>query len=132
MVARSLLLLIACVAGTSALLQPLAVRRATATMSRAALSMNQRYNDPILNDSLPDPVFDNTEKYKGSSWFGFCATAEAINGRAAMMGFTILFLQELIVGKGVLEQYVRSSSGPSSTLRARALLCPAHRARSQG
>ena len=40
-----------------------------------------------------DPVYDDVYKYKGYSSFGFVDTAETINGRAAMMGFTILFLQ---------------------------------------
>jgi len=67
--------------------------------------MNQRWKEPILDESLPDPVFDAPSPYKGRVPYGFSEAAEKFNGRAAMMGFTILFLQELIVGKGVLEQY---------------------------
>merc|ERR1712087_906573 len=69
------------------------------------LRAQQRWSDPIFDESLPDPVFDDDYKYKGYSSFGFVEVAETINGRAAMMGFTILFLQELIFGKGVLELY---------------------------
>eukprot|EP00316_Scyphosphaera_apsteinii_P003806 CAMPEP_0119308972 /NCGR_PEP_ID=MMETSP1333-20130426/13245_1 /TAXON_ID=418940 /ORGANISM="Scyphosphaera apsteinii, Strain RCC1455" /LENGTH=108 /DNA_ID=CAMNT_0007312867 /DNA_START=45 /DNA_END=371 /DNA_ORIENTATION=+ len=71
----------------------------------AAVRAEQRWKDPIFDESLPDPVFDDDYQYKGFSSYGFVATAETWNGRAAMMGFTILFLQELIFGKGVLELY---------------------------
>ena len=37
--------------------------------------------------------------------YGFSNQAELLNGRAAMMGFTVAYFQELFVGKGVLEQY---------------------------
>ena len=37
--------------------------------------------------------------------YGFTNAAEQLNGRAAMMGFTVAYFQEAIVGKGVLEQY---------------------------
>lgn len=63
------------------------------------------WNEPILDEFLPDPVFDDTYEYKGRSKTGFVTFAETLNGRASMMGFTILFLQELIMGKGVLELY---------------------------
>ena len=71
----------------------------------ALLQLNARWDDPILDESIPDPVYDLDEPYKGRVPYGFSSTAERINGRAAMTGFTILFLQELIAGKGVLEQY---------------------------
>ena len=83
---------------------PLAAPAATRA---AAITMNQRWKEPILDDSLPDPVFDVPSPYKGRVPYGFSEAAEKLNGRAAMMGFTILFLQELIVGKGVLEQCAR-------------------------
>jgi hypothetical protein len=70
-----------------------------------AVHMMARWSEPILNEDLPDPVFDKDIGYKGRVPWGFCDAAEKLNGRAAMMGFTILFLQELVVGKGVLEQY---------------------------
>merc|ERR1719424_2743419 len=76
-----------------------------APAARAAISMNQRYDDPILNDNIKDPVYDGDSPYKGRVPYGFSNFAEKMNGRVAMMGFTILFLQELVVGKGVLEQY---------------------------
>ncbi|KAL1514826.1 hypothetical protein AB1Y20_003911 [Prymnesium parvum] len=66
---------------------------------------SQRWKDPILDESLPDPVYDDETPYLGRAPYGFSKTAERLNGRAAMVGFTVLYLQELIVGKGVLEQY---------------------------
>eukprot|EP00962_Isochrysis_galbana_P013231 scaffold3767_cov114-Isochrysis_galbana.AAC.30 len=71
----------------------------------ASPKINPLWNEPILDDFLPDPVFDDTYEYKGRSKTGFVTFAEKLNGRASMMGFTILFLQELITGKGVLELY---------------------------
>jgi hypothetical protein len=67
--------------------------------------MASRWPDPILNEDLPDPVFDEKSPYTGSAPYGFSNFAEKMNGRAAMMGFVILFMQELITGKGVLELY---------------------------
>lgn len=67
--------------------------------------MSKRWNEPILDESLPDPVYDDQTPYKGRVPYGFSRTAEVLNGRAAMLGFTVLYLQESIVGKGVLEQY---------------------------
>merc|ERR1712087_232730 len=82
-----------------------AVQRIPAGMRVAPAVANERWPDPIFNDALPDPVFDDEYTYKGASKLGFVSFAEAMNGRAAMVGFTICFLQELIFGKGVLEQY---------------------------
>ena len=62
-------------------------------------------DDPILDESVPDPVFTEETPYKGRVSYGFSRAAERINGQAAMMGFTVCYLQEAIVGKGVLEQY---------------------------
>lgn len=45
------------------------------------------------------------EPYKGRVKYGFSNAAERINGRVAMMAFVILYLQEAVVGKGVLTQY---------------------------
>ena len=81
------------------------VTRGVAARRMPMLQMNARYDDPILDESLPDPVYDNTEPYKGNVPYGFSTKAERLNGRAAMTGFTILYIQELIAGKGVLEQY---------------------------
>ena len=67
---------------------------------------NSRWPDEsLLNTALPDPVYDEPSPYLGRVPWGFSATAENLNGKAAMMGFTILFLQELVFGKGVLELY---------------------------
>merc|ERR1712113_1143268 len=82
-----------------------AVQRSIVGMRAAPAVASERWQDPIFNDALPDPVFDDEYTYKGASKLGFVSFAEAINGRAAMLGFTICFLQELIFGKGVLEQY---------------------------
>merc|ERR1719409_1883468 len=60
---------------------------------------------PILDESLPDPVYDRESPYLGRTSFGFVTEAEKLNGRAAMMGFVILFIQELVMGKGVLQAY---------------------------
>jgi hypothetical protein len=65
----------------------------------------KRFPEPILNDSIPDPVFDGKSPYKGRVPYGLSTFAEKINGRFAMMGFTILFLQELVFGRGVLDLY---------------------------
>ncbi len=80
---------------------------AASARSRAPtpVAQQQRYDDAIFDESKPDPVFDADIGYRGRSSFGFVSAAERLNGRAAMMGFTICFLQELIFGKGVLEQY---------------------------
>ena len=40
---------------------------------------------------------------KGESKFGIVAYAERLNGRAAVVGFTALFLIELVSGKGLIE-----------------------------
>ena len=77
---------------------------ATARASAPAM-MASRWPDPILNDDLPDPVWDEESPYTGRAPYGFSTFAEVINGRAAMMGFVVLFLQELVLGKGVLELY---------------------------
>ena len=63
---------------------------------RAAVQLNERWSDDILDESKPDPVWDSPSPYKGRVPYGFSNFAEKLNGRAAMMGFTILFLQEAI------------------------------------
>ena len=67
-----------------------------------------RFTEKILDNSLPDPVYDEMGGdggYLGKSNIGFSQGAETWNGRAAMAGFTICFLQEIVMGKGVLEAY---------------------------
>ena len=82
------------------------VRPTAPRIGRAhGVQMESRWTDPILDESKPDPVFDGDSPYKGRVPYGFSNQAELINGRAAMMGFSVLYLQELFVGKGVLEQY---------------------------
>lgn len=84
-------------------LAPLAARPALAR-PRATLRAQEgnRYSDPILDESLDDPVYDIDSKYLGKVNYGFSSAAEAANGRAAMMGFTICFFQETAFGKGAL------------------------------
>ncbi|EOD10950.1 hypothetical protein EMIHUDRAFT_452580 [Emiliania huxleyi CCMP1516] len=76
-----------------------------AAPARAAPPSNPAWRGTVLDESLPDPVFDDTYEYKGRSKVGFVTYAELLNARMAMMGFTILFLQELLFGKGVLQMY---------------------------
>ena len=67
---------------------------------------NERFPDEaILDEGILDPVYDEAARYpyKGESKFGIVAYAERLNGRAAMVGFTALFLIELVSGKGLIE-----------------------------
>jgi len=87
-------------------LAPMAPRLATRA---GVVSMAEnRFTDKILDDSIPDPVYDEMGGdggYLGKSNIGFSQGAETLNGRAAMTGFTICFVQEIVMGKGVLEAY---------------------------
>ena len=49
--------------------------------SHAIVMEQQRWSDPILDDSIPDPVFENDLNYKGRVSWGFSNTAEKLNGR---------------------------------------------------
>merc|ERR1719201_2947626 len=62
-------------------------------------------DDPLFDPKKPDPIFDDETGYLGRVSYGFSNQAEKINGRAAMMGFSVAYVQEAITGKGVLEQY---------------------------
>ena len=93
-----------------------------AVRAPAAAMMAERWNDPILDESKPDPVWDDKSPYKGRVPYGFSNSAEKLNGRAAMMGFTVLFLQELITGKGVLELCKKNRQNTGPALRALVLL----------
>ena len=77
----------------------------TAGRIMPSLRMESRWSDPILDESIPDPVYDAKSPYKGRVPYGFSEFAEKLNGRAAMIGFTVLYLQEAIAGQGVLQQY---------------------------
>ena len=61
--------------------------------------------EPIFDKKLEDPIFERDTGYKGRVKYGFSSYAEQLNGRVAMMGFSIAYCQEAIVGKGVLQQY---------------------------
>ena len=52
-----------------------------------------------------DAAFDSDGLYKGAAKNGFVAYAETLNGRLAMLGFVICFLQEALFGQGVLSLY---------------------------
>ena len=102
---RSLLVL---ALGSASALTPTAPLPARAALVRgraAPIRLAQRFDDPILDESIPDPVFAEKTPYKGRVSYGFSTAAEKLNGRAAMMGFSIAYVQEAIAGKGVLEQY---------------------------
>merc|ERR1719353_180529 len=60
---------------------------------------------PKPDEGILNPVYDEAARYpyKGESKFGIVAYAERLNGRAAMVGFTALFLIELVSGKGLIE-----------------------------
>ena len=93
---------------TSALVAqpPLAPRAAVRAPTVSMMADNRWPDEPIFDPSVPDPVYDETEfGYTGKSDYGFNEYAEKVNGRAAMMGFTVLYLQEAVSGKGVLTQY---------------------------
>ena len=102
MLAPSLLLL---ASGASALVAQPRVPLTRASSMAAPITMAGWQDDPILDKSKPDPIFDDDTGYKGRVSYGFSNAAELYNGRAAMMGFTVAYLQEAITGRGVLETY---------------------------
>ena len=82
-------------------------RPALPTMQRAPhATMAEKWQDnPIFDESKPDPIFDDESGYLGRVSYGFSNEAEKINGRAAMMGFSIAYVQEAITGKGIFTLY---------------------------
>ena len=87
-------------------LTPMAPR--SATRAGVVSMAESRFTEKILDESIPDPVYDDDGGdggYLGKSNIGFSQGAETFNGRAAMAGFTICFLQEIVMGRGVLEAY---------------------------
>ena len=61
-----------------------------------------RFSEKILDNSLPDPVYDEMGGdggYLGKSNVGFSQGAETWNGRFAMMGLLAAFVTELVSGK---------------------------------
>lgn len=80
-------------------------RQATHNRARPVVMKEKWQDDPIFDESKPDPVFDVESGYKGRVPYGLNSNAEQINGRAAMMGFTVVAFQEAITGKGVLQLY---------------------------
>mmetsp|Transcript_126844 Transcript_126844/g.224774 ORF Transcript_126844/g.224774 Transcript_126844/m.224774 type:complete len:158 (-) Transcript_126844:83-556(-) len=71
-----------------------------------AIPPEKRWPDEPLFDPLkPDPVFDLPEPDYKNPGIGIVPGAEKLNGRLAMIGFTIAFIQESIFNKGLLEFY---------------------------
>ena len=58
--------------------------------------------EAILDESLPDPVYDGKSPYLGRVEVGFTRAAEVLNGRVAMMGFVGMFLIEAVTGNGII------------------------------
>ena len=98
MTLRLRLVAFAMLAASSAAMRmaPLAPR----SVVRSRVVAQQRFSDPILDEKIPDPIYDEETGYLGKSPIGFVQDAESFNGRAAMAGFTICFLQEIVLGKG--------------------------------
>jgi len=106
--ARLLTFLAACDAVSGLLLSPAAAAAPwrPSPLRLSGVQMSSRWPEAkILDESVPDPVFDDPTPYKGRVPYGFCDFAEKMNGRAAMMAFVVLYLQEAIVGTGVFTQY---------------------------
>merc|ERR1719263_650181 len=61
-------------------------------------------DEPILDEGIPDPVFERAEPspYTGRTRYGFVSYAETLNGRTAMLAFFGLFFLEAITGKGIV------------------------------
>ena len=68
------------------------------TKVRTAFTKDER---GILNYWAIEPKMYVDEKSEGS--FGFTEYAEIINGRLAMLGFTLLVIVEVVTGKGFLQ-----------------------------
>ena len=81
-------------------------RPTAATLRIVMLEPGERWpEEPIFDKKVEDPIFERDTGYKGRVKYGFSSYAEVLNGRVAMMGFTVAYLQEAILGKGVLQQY---------------------------
>ena len=55
--------------------------------------------------SNPGPQLSTAPVSKPLQLCAVLSTAETLNGRVAMVAFVVLFLQELVFGKGILELY---------------------------
>ena len=100
--------------GAAMRLAPLAPR--PTARARGTSMAENRFSETILDESVPDPIYDVEVDYLGKSANGFTQTAETWNGRAAMAGFTICFLQEIVLGKGAAACFLqRSGVGPRAT-----------------
>ena len=96
--------LLATCGGVAGLAAPSPIRRSPTLASprHAGVRMESRWPELEKADKA---VFEDMEPYKGRVSWGFSDAAEKTNGRVAMMAFTILYLQELFVGTGILTQY---------------------------
>ena len=101
------LALAACTLPNVAAFNVVAPRPALPSMLRAphATMADKWQDDPLFDPKKPDPIFDDETGYLGRVSYGFSNQAEKINGRAAMMGFSVAYVQEAITGKGVLTMY---------------------------
>ncbi len=68
------------------------------TKPRTAFTKDER---GILNNWAIEPKMYVDEQ--SSSRFGFTEYAELLNGRLAMIGFTLLLITEVVAGKGFLQ-----------------------------
>jgi len=68
------------------------------TKARTAFTKDER---EILNNWAIEPKMYVDEKSEGR--FGFTEYAEMINGRLAMVGFTLLIIIEIVSGKAFLQ-----------------------------
>lgn len=68
------------------------------TKARTAFTKDER---GILNNWAIEPKMYVDEKSEGR--FGFTEYAETINGRLAMVGFTLLIIIEIVSGKAFLQ-----------------------------
>jgi hypothetical protein len=68
------------------------------TKARTAFTKDER---GILNNWAIEPKMYVDEKSEGR--FGFTEYAEIINGRLAMVGFTLLIVIEVVTGKAFLQ-----------------------------
>jgi hypothetical protein len=68
------------------------------TKARTAFTKDER---GILNNWAIEPKMYVDEKSEGR--FGFTEYAEMLNGRLAMVGFTLLIVIEVVTGKAFLQ-----------------------------
>ena len=70
------------------------------TKIRTAFTKDER---GILNNWAIEPKMYIDEQSSSRSRFGITEYAELVNGRLAMIGFTLLLITEVVTGKGFLQ-----------------------------